>query len=334
MSIYKPTKANISYAASIIRSGGIVSFPTETVYGLGADIFNTAGITKIFEAKNRPFFDPLIAHIAALSQLALLSPCHPPIVNDLAKKFWPGPLTMVLPKRETVPDIATSGLTTIAVRMPDHPVACALIRESGIPIAAPSANPFGYLSPTCAEHVARSLGERVPVIIDGGACTVGVESTIIKVGEDKITLLRPGGIAAEEIEMITGPLAANDSVETNPEAPGNLPWHYAPKKRLFIVSSIEEIRAEEITGSEKNVAFLLYKKKNPAILQKIPRENITFLSEDGNLAEAASNIFSALHYLDRLPVKAIFAEEVPKTGLGMAIMDRLLKASKKYIHEE
>lgn len=251
------------------------------------------------------------------------------MVFQLAEKFWPGPLTMVLPKRNTVPDLATSGLNTIAVRMPDHPVALELIKESKTAIAAPSANPFGYLSPTCAEHVARYLGERLPMIIDGGTCTVGVESTIIKVGEENITLLRPGGIAAEDIEGITGPMLIDTGADNNPEAPGKLPYHYAPDKKLFILPSIEML--EEIN---EDSAFLLYKKKNVPALQKVSRDRISYLSEEGSLTEAASNIFSALHYLDRLPVKAIYAEEVPREGLGMAIMDRLIKASQKYDHKE
>ncbi len=325
MNIYKATRANIGFAADIIREGGIVSFPTETVYGLGADIFNPEAVVKIFAAKERPFFDPLIAHIAEPEGLHDLTEFHPAMVSRLAEKFWPGPLTMVLPKKNNVPDIATSGLPTVAVRMPDHPVARELIRLSGTAIAAPSANPFGYLSPTSAEHVERYLGDRVPMIIDGGTCTVGVESTIIKVEEGRTILLRPGGIAIEDIETITGPLVYETNEKNNPEAPGQLPWHYSPEKKLQIVPDINDLHT-----IENDAAFLLYKNKSPAILRNIPKALIAFLSESGDLTEAAANIFAKLHYLDRLPVKIIYAEAVPEEGLGRAIMDRLLKASKKY----
>ena len=210
-------------ATAIIKGGGIVAFPTETVYGLGADAFNPLAVARIFEAKNRPLFDPLIVHIADLSQMEALASRVDKRAGRLAGRFWPGPLTLIMPRSERVPDIVTAGLDTVAVRMPDHLIALELIRSSGTPIAAPSANRFGYISPTKAAHVLDQLGERVDMIIDGGDCSVGVESTIIKLDEGRNVILRPGGLPVEEIEAVIGPVAMATPVGRKPGGAGPAP---------------------------------------------------------------------------------------------------------------
>ncbi len=316
MKIYPATDENILRGAALIKSGGVVSFPTETVYGLGADAFNPAAAARIFEIKNRPYFDPLIVHIAYLSQLEILSGDIDPMVWKLAGKFWPGPLTLVIKKLDSVPDIITAGLDTIACRMPGHPVALRLIKEAGTPIAAPSANPFGYLSPTKAEHVLDSLGDRVDMILDGGECPVGIESTIISLVNGR-SLLRPGGIPLEEIEKITGKIIRPGPEISIPLAPGQFLSHYSPSTPVRI--------EKKINFTEDGAGYLLFHQPEGYY----PGERTEILTKTGDLKEAAANLFSSMHRLDRLQLKVIIAEPVEEAGLGLAIMDRLKRASKK-----
>lgn len=306
-------------AAEIIRSGGIVAFPTETVYGLGADAFNPLAVARIFEAKNRPLFDPLIVHIADLSQMELLTTRLDRRAGRLAGRFWPGPLTMVVQKSDGVPGIVTAGLETVAIRMPDHLIALDLIRQSGTAIAAPSANRFGYISPTRALHVRDQLGDRVDMIIDGGDCAVGVESTILKLHDGGAVILRPGGTPVEEIEAMIGPVSIAPDAEGDPESPGRLPSHYAPSVPLRIVET-----PHDIDFKNEESGFLLYKKPGGPF----PLNRTEILSESGDLQEAAANLFSCLHRLDSMEIRLIVAEAVPERGLGIAIMDRLRKASR------
>ena len=212
--------------------GGVVAFPTETVYGLGANAFDRAAVQRVFEIKNRPRFDPLIVHVADARQVRDLVRDFPAEARMLARRFWPGPLTLVLPKIDRLPDLVTAGLPTVAIRIPNHALALALLEEVGSPVAAPSANPFGMLSPTTAEHVRDQLGDQVDVILDGGPCAVGVESTIVSFCGARPTLLRPGGIAAEDLEAVLGPLVCPSPHEPVPLAPGRLPRHYAPRTPL------------------------------------------------------------------------------------------------------
>ena len=319
--ILKPNAQNISKAADLIKSGGIVCFPTETVYGLGADAFNPTGTAKIFEAKNRPFFDPLIVHIAAIEELDKLAVDVSEKALKLASKFWPGPLTIIFEKTKNVPDIVTSGLSTVAVRMSNNDIAINLILESQTPIAAPSANPFGYLSPTTAQHVFDYLGDKVDIIIDGGACSVGIESTIIKISEIETSILRPGGISKEEIEEVIGKTTIAQTSEC-PNAPGQLPYHYSPSISLKVVDTITENLYTD------DALFLFYKKPDKSKIEII-KGKFEYLTIDGNLYEAAANVFSALHKLDKLNGKIIYAEKVPEHGLGIAINDRLIKAANK-----
>jgi len=311
----------IHQAAEIIKGGGIVAFPTETVYGLGADAFNPIAVARIFEVKKRPYFDPLIVHIAHHGNIDNLVTKTPSKAGKLIERFWPGPLTIVLIKKEEVPDIVTAGLPTVAVRMPDHPMALSLIKESQCPIAAPSANPFGYLSPTKSEHVREQLGNQVDLILDGGPCPVGVESTIISFFKEKPRLLRPGGVSLEEIESIIGKVEVAPAEEDRPFAPGMLPKHYAPRTPIILV------------WDEKH--FDVYKNKNIGLLAfQESKNNIKFhhvevLSKKGDFREAAANLFSAIRRLDALKLDLILAEPVPEVGLGRAIMDRLRRASER-----
>jgi len=308
----------IHHAAEIIKKGGIVAFPTETVYGLGADAFNALAVARIFEVKRRPYFDPLIVHVASPANVEKLVKEIPPSAKRLMERFWPGPLTVVLLKENNIPDLVTAGLPTVAIRMPDHPMALSLIKDSGCPIAAPSANPFGYLSPTTAEHVRDQLSHRVDLILDGGPCPVGVESTIVSFLEGKSRLLRPGGVPLEEIESIVGKVEVSPTND-RPSAPGMLPRHYAPRTPIIL------------NWNEKNIGF--YKNKNIGLLAFQEKENngkfrhIEVLSKKGDLREAAANLFAAIRRLDSLKLDLILAEPIPEIGLGRAIMDRLRRAS-------
>ncbi len=308
----------IYQAAEVIKRGGIVAFPTETVYGLGADAFNALAVARIFEIKQRPYFDPLIVHVANPADVERLVREIPSRAKKLMKRFWPGPLTVVLLKGKNIPDIVTAGLPTVAIRTPDHPMALSLIKESKCPIAAPSANPFGYLSPTTAEHVREQLGDQVDLILDGGPCSVGVESTIVSFLAGECRLLRPGGLPLEEIESLIGKVEISPR-EDRPSAPGMLPRHYAPRTPIVL------------DWNEKDLEF--YKDKNIGLLAFQEAKNdvkfchIEILTKKGDLREAAANLFTAIRRLDALNLDLIMAESVPKIGLGRAIMDRLRRAS-------
>jgi len=320
--ILEANRDNIKKAVKAIESGEIVAFPTETVYGLGADGLNPIAVAKIFEAKNRPSFNPLILHIASTDQLYELVDVDNNKVEKLITAFWPGPLTLVLPKKEIVPDIVTAGNPTVAVRMPKHPVALELIKEANSPIAAPSANTFGFLSPTTAVHVEKQLGNKVNIILDGGKSDVGVESTIIEVAEDKIFLLRPGGIAVEQIEEVCGKkIETKQTDASKPNAPGQLLHHYAPKVPIKFLNEVSE---EEIKN--KKVAGLFFRQNN----SKFEFKQVEILSPSGSLHEAAANLFHHLHLLESLDIDIMLVEPVREEGLGMAIMDRLRKATNRY----
>lgn len=313
--VVPPTPENLERAAQIIQMGGLVAFPTETVYGLGANALDAMAVARIFAAKERPSFDPLIVHIAHREMLPQVVREVPALAEQLMARFWPGPLTLVLPKSELIPELVTAGLPTVAVRMPAHPVAQALIQQAGLPLAAPSANPFGYLSPTRAEHVARMLGERVDLILDGGRTEFGVESTIVLLAE-KPVVLRHGAVALEALEQVVGEVAQQVEARDQPIVPGQLPQHYAPHTPIRIATPEEVPPAQR-----KRVGYLAFR--------EVPKgfKVVKVLSPTGNLLEAAAHLFEALHQLDRLGLEAIYAEPVPEVGLGRAIMDRLRRAS-------
>ena len=322
MNIYKPTEDNIKKAVSFLHEGKTIAFPTETVYGLGADGYNPQACARIFEIKERPRFDPLILHSDCAENAYKLFSFVPEKALKLMKKFWPGPMTLVLPKADNISDIVTAGLKTVAVRVPRHPVALALIKAAECPIAAPSANKFGRLSPTAAMHVAEQLGNGPAMILDGGRTSVGVESTIITFHENQPVLLRAGGLAAEEIEdelkeKVLRPIISGDKL---PAAPGCLKKHYAPKAELII------IKRGENTEKNINTAYLAF---------CAPPEDcgkyglVKILSAKKNLCEAAANLFYMLHELEDKNMKKIYVEEVPPQGLGLAIMDRLKRGAVK-----
>lgn len=316
--ILPATSENVKKAAKIIREGNLVAFPTETVYGLGADALNAHAVARIFEAKNRPYFDPIIVHIAEFYQVRRLCSSVDRRAKKLMERFWPGPLTLVLPKSSIVPDIVTAGLPTVAARMPSHPIALDLIKEAGTPIAAPSANPFGYLSPTTAEHVGEQLGDKIDLILDGGRCPIGVESTVIFLAKGKALLLRPGGLALEDIENMIGKVEMASPNPSSPLSPGQLPKHYSPRTpiRLLANGKVE-------FGKGKKLGLLAFTPPK----KQAPYEVVDILSHKGDLIEAAANLFSCLQRLDKAGLDIIYVEPVPEVGLGMAIMDRLRRAS-------
>jgi L-threonylcarbamoyladenylate synthase len=307
-------------AVTLLHAGEIVGLPTETVYGLAADALNPLAIAKIFEAKERPRFDPLIVHLpdrAWLKKIVGLPAKDRQLILKLVEKFWPGPFTMVLPKREIVPEIVTSGLDTVAVRMSAHPVFAEVVRVFGKPLAAPSANRFGRISPTTAQHVQDELDGRIPLVVDAGPATHGIESTIVAIRTGKIDILRRGPISAEQLSEL-------GKIEIAPPAekvfvPGQLPSHYAPKTPLRLVKDFD--------------SFLPRPNQRCALLAWNAIENderfiaIRNLSERKDLREGAANLFRYLRELDALDVDLIVAEPVPDRGLGAAIMDRLRRAS-------
>ncbi|MDP2373890.1 L-threonylcarbamoyladenylate synthase [Reyranella sp.] len=316
MKVALPTAQSVAEAAQLLRDGKLVAFPTETVYGLGGDATNERAVAAIFEAKGRPEFNPLISHVldaAAAQKLVRWNET----ADRLAARFWPGPLTLVLPRSPGSPIslLATAGLDTVAIRAPSHPVAQALIRATDRPIAAPSANRSGAISPTRAEHVVESLGERVPLILDGGPCLVGVESTVLDLSTATPTLLRPGGATREAIEAVIGPIAVSDALPSGDSArksPGQLESHYAPARPV-------RLGASSVGADEGLLAF------GPTVP---PGAMLTYnLSPSGDLAEAAANLFAQMRLLDRPGIGRIAVMPIPETGLGLAINDRLRRAA-------
>lgn len=307
----------IEQAVAVLLQGAVVAFPTETVYGLGADTFNPYAVAKIFEIKNRPRFDPLIVHICRKDSLFDIAEHVPSLAIHLTERFWPGPLTIILKKQNSIPDIVTAGLSTVGIRMPSHPVALELIKTLGRPIAAPSANPFGYISPTKATHVVRSFKNNVPIVLDGGNSQFGIESTIVSIGDNTVVVHRHGAIPVEEIRSM-GITVTEKKGNDMCEAPGELPYHYAPRKPLMIVNGIDEVIAE-------NSSFLGFIEKTKRPMSRYVR----YLSHDGDLREAAANFFSHLIDLDKGDIDIIYAEKIPEKGLGKAMMDRLKKAARK-----
>ncbi len=316
--VLPPDNAGILTAAEILKRGGLVAFPTETVYGLGADALNARAVANIFVVKGRPQFDPIIVHVADPAETEKLWQEIPQLAQRLMEKFWPGPLTLVLPKREIVPDIVTAGLPTVAVRMPSHPVALSLIRAAGRPVAAPSANRFGRLSPTHHEAVLEQLGESIDAVIAGGPTPVGIESTVISLAEDPPRLLRPGGTPIEAILELV-PNLRLEPPQGPSASPGTLPRHYRPLTPLFLLEPGPPEGREVLDRSR--CGFLAFQKAWQGFA------HTEVLSPQGDLVEAAANFFSLLRKLDKMGLSAIVAEPVPEEGLGLAIMDRLRRAS-------
>ncbi len=307
---------SIARAARVLLDGGLVAFPTETVYGLGALGLDPDAAAAIFVAKDRPSFDPLILHLARAEHMERVA--HPDDAAwRLAEHYWPGPLTLVLPKTDAVPSIVTSGLPSVALRVPAHPVACALLEAVGEPVAAPSANPFGRLSPTTAAHVQAGLSGRIDIIIDGGPTACGLESTIISVAECRPVILRTGAIPAEEIEEWLGMRLERHVPTSRPAAPGQLDSHYAPRTPVIV--------SAQPTGHPHRTGLLVLRRTEADEGYAAIEE----LSPSGDLTEAASRLFAALHRLDALGLDLIVVRPVPERGLGTAIMDRVRRAASR-----
>lgn len=312
---------SIEEAASLLEGGKLVAIPTETVYGLAANGLRPESVTEIFRVKNRPFFNPLILHSDSIPKIeSFISSFSAPMVL-LAEKFWPGPMTLLLPRNShVIHDLVTAGLPRVAVRIPDHAVTLSLLAQLDFPLAAPSANPFGYVSPTSAEHVAKQLGEKIPYILDGGPCKVGIESTILALGKNgKVVILRQGGLSAETIADTLGYYPETEKKSDRPEAPGMLKSHYAPSTRL-VFGNLDMLLAQ-FPG--KRIAILAFTKMRAGI----PETNQKILSASGDMNEAARNLFHQLRDLDALDAEIILAETVPEKGLGRAINDRLKRAA-------
>ena len=314
MLIYPADSKSVARAGALIRDGELVAFPTETVYGLGADATNGRAVAAIYEAKGRPRFNPLIAHVASVEAAASIGALGG-LARDLINAFWPGPLTLVVPRARScrVSELATAGHATIAIRCPAHPVATALIEAADCPIVAPSANRSGHVSATMAQHVAEDLGPAVSMILDGGACEIGLESTIAEVSGTEVAILREGAITADALARVAGTKLAHQTEPTHaPRAPGQLASHYAPNARLFL-------DVADCLGFDALLAF------------GVPPESfngpIRNLSATGNLREAAANLFAHLRELDATGATTIAAMPIPETGLGAAINDRLRRAA-------
>ena len=303
---------SLDEAKSFLEGRETVGIPTETVYGLAANALNADAVLKIFTAKNRPHFDPLIVHTHSPEEIAKYVTHIPAVAEKLIDAFMPGPLTVLLNKQSIIPDLVTSGLESVAIRIPNHALTLELLRSLSFPLAAPSANPFGYISPTTAQHVYDQLHGKIPYILDGGATAVGVESTIVGFEDGEVIVYRLGGLAVEDIERVAGRVRMNVVESSNPQTPGMLKSHYAPRKRLLI--------DEWVSADAGVIAFDKY-------VDGIDTKNQILLSPDGNLNEAAKNLFAAMRQLDASDVEVIVAVKFPDEGLGRAINDRLKRAS-------
>ena len=302
----------------MLTEGKLVGIPTETVYGLAGNALNMSAVTEIFHAKNRPTFDPLIVHTYSKEKATELVTEMPDYAQKLATAFWPGPLTLLLPGNEKINKLITSGSDLVGIRVPNHPLTLELLKQIKFPLAAPSANPFGYISPTSAQHVVNQLGGEVAYILDGGSCTVGLESTIVGPGKKHPAIYRKGGISQEDIEAIIGPVEVMPYSSSNPKAPGMLDRHYSPRTPILL-GNIPELLKKYIT---KNTAVLSFTKD---YRQGHPNDKI--LSPSADTREAAVNFFSSLRELDNLGVDIILAELVPNEALGASINDRLKRAA-------
>ncbi|MEQ8904698.1 L-threonylcarbamoyladenylate synthase [Ekhidna sp.] len=309
---------DIRKVKALLSAGDVVGIPTETVYGLAGNALDEDAILKIYSVKNRPKFDPLIAHTDSLAKLVKLVKEIPPQAHELAQAFWPGPLTILLEKKTVVPDLLTSGLDRVAVRIPDHPLTLELLSGIEFPLAAPSANPFGYVSPTSAQHVQDQLGEKIPYVLDGGMCRVGLESTIVGFEGEEVIVYRLGGTKVEAIEEVVGKVRIQVNESSNPAAPGMLKSHYSPGRKM-ILGDIEKNLSEL---NPKTTGIISFTESF-----EVSDENLAVLSTAGDLEEAARNIFSALRKMDQPHIEVILSEFLPQEGLGKAINDRLRRAA-------
>jgi L-threonylcarbamoyladenylate synthase len=308
--------SNLEDAIALLKSGKLVAIPTETVYGLAGNALNERAVAEIFQVKNRPRFDPLIVHLPSIDAVEKYVISFPEKLKNIAKKCWPGPLTVLLPQNHLIPDLVTSGSDLCAFRVPNQTSTLALLESIDFPVAAPSANPFGYVSPTSAQHVADQLSDKIPLILDGGTCSVGLESTIIGIENEELVVYRLGGLSVEDLEIIAGePISNIKTSSSKPAAPGMLESHYAPKKKVILVESWDDCLVDSSIG------YLFF---GDAPFESINQIN---LSETKDLLEAASTLFASLRALDQMPIDKIYTQLLPDIGLGRAINDRLKRAS-------
>ncbi|MDP4600583.1 MAG: L-threonylcarbamoyladenylate synthase [Polaribacter sp.] len=311
---------DIQKAITILTNERLVAIPTETVYGLAGNIFSEKAVKKIFSTKKRPHFNPLIVHIASIDALKNVVSYVPKKAQILAETFWPGSLTLVLKKNSNIPDLITAGKNTVAVRVPNHPLTLELLKQLPFPLAAPSANPFNSISPTKPEHVTHYFDKEIELILDGGPCKNGIESTIIGFENEEPILYRLGALSIETIEKVIGKIHIKNNKAENPEAPGMLLKHYAPKTSTVLTSDVEN-EIKKFEGKKIGILSFNSSYKSETILHEI------ILSRVGNLEEAATNLYDALHKLDALQLDIIIAEKLPEIGLGVSVNDRLQRAT-------
>ncbi|MBL7871547.1 MAG: threonylcarbamoyl-AMP synthase [Cyclobacteriaceae bacterium] len=310
---------DIIKAKQLLEKGNLVAIPTETVYGLAGNALNPTAVVKIFTVKNRPQFDPLIVHVSNLDQAKNFVESIPEKATKLAELFWPGPLTLLLKKKPIIPDLVTAGMDTVGIRCPDHALTQSLLQSLPFPLAAPSANPFGYVSPTQPSHVNDQLGNLIDYILDGGACKVGIESTIVGFENEEAIVFRLGGLSIEAIEREIGDVTIQLNSSSNPKAPGQLKSHYAPQKKM-VIGNLPNLIKKYYAAKVGILAF----SRN---MDGIEPEHQIILSKSQNMEEAAQRLFSALRELDKKEIEIILAEWVPEIGLGKAINDRLNRAA-------
>lgn len=309
---------DIVKAADLLKSGELVAIPTETVYGLAGNALDPEAVIGIYEAKQRPRFNPLIMHLPSLAAAEEYVTSIPEVIRKIAARFSPGPISFLLPKAGIVPDLVTAGSDRVVIRVPAHAMTLKLLRHLTFPLAAPSANPFGYVSPVTAQHVMEGLGGRIPYILDGGPCSIGVESTIVGIEHEKIVIYRVGGVSAEQITSVTGKMVSYSLIHKKPDTPGQLRSHYAPATQLIVGDVDSMIQS----NPDKKIAVISFKKAYPGIyMNKI-------LSPSGDLHEAAFSLFTSLREIDKSDAELILAERFPDEGIGTAINDRLGRAEK------
>ncbi len=313
---------NLNKAKEYLINDEIIAIPTETVYGLAGNAYCETALKKIFTLKKRPYYNPLIVHIKSASSLNTIASDIPEIALRLAEEFWPGPLTLVLKKQPHISDLVTAGKDTVAIRVPNHPIALALLEQLDFPLAAPSANPFGSISPTSATHVSNYFEGELGLILEGGECERGVESTIIGFQNNQPVLYRHGSVSIEEIEKIVGKLIISVNNDSKPNSPGMLSRHYAPITNTYLTNNVPEL-LKSFQG--RKIGLLLF--KNEILIEKNIIQEV--LSENGDLKEAARKLYAALHRLDKSDLDVIIAEKFPNEGLGKTLNDRLQRAIKK-----
>ena len=313
---------NLLPAIALLTRDDVVAIPTETVYGLAGNALSDAAVRKIYAIKNRPLHNPLIVHVAEVFRIADIAHDIPELAWQLLERFSPGPLTLLLPKKPVISDLVTAGLPRVAVRIPAHPLALELLRNLDFPLAAPSANPFGYISPTAPEHVLKQLGGKIAYILDGGVCDKGIESTVVGFEAGRPIIHRQGAISEEDIRQMAADAVVSDHESAAPASPGMLPYHYSPATRLVFAEASADLVARFDPGEVGVLAFDRY-------WPNFPEEHQVVLSRTGNLDEAAHNLYAALHSLDAMNLKLIVAEHLPEQGLGRAVNDRLRRAAAK-----